>query len=237
MASSFAISTAPAQYELFEQVLDFAPGAATTLHQHLSQSYVTVIEGQITFSQEGKETVYNRGQGFTEAAGAFHALTNKGSSKARIFITVLASPGQPQALAHPAGSAPAIPPTVVASGRQMLGTQPAEFTLTQSVVDFGPGAFQPPHHHGGDGLVMVTDGEVVFAAAGREHRLKPGQSFPDIGDPHTALNVAPGTSTTVVTFLIKKGEPQTTFLTTAAPSAPATGVLPPSTGSGGLRSR
>ncbi len=236
MASSFPVSAAPAQYELSEQVLDFAPGAATRLHQHGGKAYVTVIEGQVIFRQGGVETVYNRGQSFTEEAWSFHTLVNKSGVKARIFITVLHSPGQTRILSHPDSTAPDIAPALVAAGSVVLRTQPAEFTLTQAVVDFGAGAFQPLHHHGGDGLVLVIDGEVAFTADGREQRLKPGQSFPDIGAPHDARNVAAGTSTTVVTFLIRKGEPQTTFLNAPAPSAPPS-VRPPSTGDGGLLSR
>jgi len=233
MVSTFPVSAAPAQYELVEQVVDFAPGAATRLHQHGGRAYVTVIEGQIAFSQGGVDTVYGSGQSYIEEAGSFHTLTNKGSAKARIFISVLLSPGQAHILAHPSSTAPAIAPTIAFLGRTVLGTQPAEFTLTQAVVDFSPGAYQPPHHHGGVGLLIVIDGELAFRTEGAEKRLKPGGTFEDVGEAHDALNVATGTSTTVVTFLIRKGEPQTTFLSTA-PTQPAATIRPPSTGDAGL---
>jgi hypothetical protein len=82
----------------------------------------------------------------------------------------------------------------------------------------------------------VIDGEIAFRTDQGEVRRKPGETFADIGDPHDALNVGSGTSTTVVTFLIRKGEPQTTFLTTTA-THPAPTIRPPSTGDAGLASR
>ncbi len=242
IVSSFPVTAPPAQYELVEQVLDFAPGAATRLHQHGGRAYVTVIEGQVVFKEGARESVYGAGQSYVEEAGSFHTLTNRGSTRARIFITVLLSPGQAQVLAHPDSAAPAIAPTIAFLGRTVLGTQPAEFTLTQAVVDFAPGALQPRHHHGGPGLLIVMDGELLFRTDAGARTLKPGDTFLDVGAAHDARNETAKAATTVVTFLIKKGESQTTFLDTTA-AAPATGaqatgistgIRPPSTGDAGL---
>jgi quercetin dioxygenase-like cupin family protein len=234
--SSFPVSAAPAQYELVEQVLDFRPGAATRLHAHGGPAFVTVLEGQVTRREGNVESVYGPGQTFIEAARVSHSVTNKGSVPARVFASFLLSPGQPQTVNDSSSPIPALPATVAYLGRTSLGTQPSEFTLTQAVVDFSPGAFQPRHHHGGPGLVMVIDGEVAFRTDQGEVRRKPGETFADIAGAHDALNVATGTSTTVVTFLIRKGEPQTTFLTTTA-TQPAGTIRPPATGDGGLASR
>jgi hypothetical protein len=82
---------------------------------------------------------------------------------------------------------------------------------------------------------MVIAGEIAFRTDAGEVRRKPGETFADVGAIHDASNVSSGTSTTVVTFLIRKGEPQTTFLPAASTQA-AAAIQPPSTGDGGLRS-
>jgi quercetin dioxygenase-like cupin family protein len=233
--STFPVSAAPAQYDLVEQVLDFAPGAATRLHMHGGRGFVTVVEGQVTRHEGGVESVFGPGQTFIEEPGVLMSVSNKGSVKARVFASFLLSPGVPQTINHPDSPAPAQLATVAYLSHN-LGTQPSEFTLTQAVVDFGPSAYQPRHHHGGPGLLMVIDGEVTFRTDAGEVRRKPGETFADIGDPHDALNVGSGTSTTVVTFLIRKGEPQTTFLSTTAAQSAAS-IRPPATGDAGLMSR
>jgi len=233
--STFPVSAAPAQYELVEQILGFPPGAATRLHQHGGRAFVTVLEGQVIRREGDIESAFGPGQTFIEEAGAFHTVSNKGTVRARVFASFLLSPGQPQTINHPSSPAPALLPIVAYLGRTTLGTQPSEFTLTQAVVEFSPGAYQPRHRHGGPGLVMVIDGEIAFGTDSGELRRKPGETFEDVGAPHDARNVAAGSSTTVVTFLIRRGEPQTTFFDTIA-TQPATTVRPPATGDGGLLS-
>ncbi len=233
LVSSFPVSAAPAQYELVEQVLDFPPGSSTRLHMHGGQAFVTVLEGHVTRQEGDVETVFGPGQTFIEQAGVFHTASNRGSVRARVFASFLLSPGQPQTTNHPGSPAPALLPAATYLSRTTLGTQPPEFTLTQAVVDFSPGAYQPPHRHGGPGLVMVIEGEIAFRNDAGEVRRKPGETFADVGAAHDARNVASGSSTTVVTFLIRKGEPQTTFLNTAS-TQPAATIGPPSTGDAGL---
>jgi quercetin dioxygenase-like cupin family protein len=235
IVSSFDVSLVPGQYDVINQILDFPPGAATRLHQHGGQAFVTVLEGQVTRREGTVETVFGPGQTFIELPHTLHTVTNKGSVNARVFASFLLVPGARQTIDYPGVPAPAVSPKAAFVRRTTLNTQPGEFTLTQAIVDFAPGAFQPPHRHGGQGLVMMIDGEVAFTNSAGEVRLKPGGIFADIGDPHDALNVASGTSTTAVTFLIRKGERQTTLLTATAGAGPA--IQPPATGDGGLLTR
>jgi len=237
IASSFNVSIVPGQYDVVNQILDFPQGAATRLHQHGGQAFVTVIEGKVTRREGNIESTFGPGQTFIEVPGALHTVTNKGSVRARVFASFLLSPGAPQTINHLGEAAPGVSPTATFLARTTLNTQPGELTLTQAIVDFAPGAVQPLHRHGGQGLVMVIDGEVAFTNSGGEVRLKPGGTFADLGDPHDARNLSPGTSTTAVTFLVRKGEAQTTFLAAAdSPTAAGTSptIRPPVTGDGGL---
>jgi hypothetical protein len=81
---------------------------------------------------------------------------------------------------------------------------------------------------------MVTNGELAFRTSVGEVRLRPGETYTDIGAAHDTRNAAAGPASVVVTFLIRKGEPLTTFLTTAPPPASAPAIRPPATGDGGL---
>jgi hypothetical protein len=96
---------------------------------------------------------------------------------------------------------------------------------------------------------MVIQGEVTFEADGVNLKRAPGGFFVE-NDPHLAhlvRNSGSGTATVVVTFLIPKGAPQTTFVTPpgAAAAVPVVGpsgtvasvpvvVRAPNTGDGGL---
>ena len=232
LVSAFPVSAAPAQYELVQQVLDFAPGAATRLHHHGGRAFVTVLEGQVARREGDFEAVFSRGQTFIEEAGKFHTVSNNGNVRARVFASFLISPGQPQTINHPSSPAPALLPTVAFLGRTKLGTQPSEFTLLQVVLDFGPGGYLPWHNHGGPGLIMVIEGELAFRTDSGELRRRPGETFRDV-EPHDMRNVVSGASASVATFLLERGQPGTTFLDTVA-AQPATSIRAPATGDAGL---
>ena len=241
--SQFPVSTAPAQYELVQLVLDFAPGASTLIHSHGGPTYVTVLEGQVTRTENGKDSSYSAGQTFIEPQGQFHSAANRGTARARVFASFLLSPGQSVTINHPDSPTPSALPTTSLVSRTTLGVQPAEFTLAQVVVEFALGAYLPLHTHGGPGMVTVSQGEIEFTKATGAERKQPGGIFLDVDAPHTARNVGSGPATALVTFLIRKGAGITTFVTPTAPASgalvapsaprPAGPISPPSTGDAG----
>jgi len=234
----FPVSAPPAQYEVVHLILDFAPGAWTPEHFHGGDAFVTVLEGEVTRREGDKEDAYGPGETFREAAGVHHAAGNEGTANARVMASILLSPGAPVTVNVPGKPAPAILPTSSFLSRTTFGTQPAEFNLTQVVVDFVPGAYIPWHVHGGPGIATVIQGDIIFDTPGGEQRRGPGGIFIDATAPHDARNVGSGNATVIVTFLIKKGAPVTTFVDAPGQAArlPAsTGVItPPSTGDAGL---
>jgi quercetin dioxygenase-like cupin family protein len=229
--SKFPVTTTPAQYDLVQLVLDFAPGAFTRLHSHSGPAYVTVLEGQITRIENGVKAVFGPGQTFTEAQGVFLAAGNEGSVKARVMASLLLAPGGVPTINHPDSAAPSALPTTTFMSRTTLGMQPAEFELTHVVVDFGPGAYIPLHTHGGPGLVTVIQGDIAFTNASGQQRLSPGGILLDVSNAHDARNVGSGSATAIVSFLIRKGAPITSFVTPLVAAAP---VTPPQAGDGGL---
>ena len=238
IVSRFPVTAPPAQYDVVQLVLDFDPGAVTQLHNHSGPVFVTVLAGQVTHTTGGAKSVYTQGQTFTEPLGAYHTAGNEGTARARVMATLLLEPGGIPTINQPDSRAPALTPVTTFLSRTTLGTQPAEFEVVNVVVDFGPGSYLPLHTHGGPGLVTVIEGEVLFTSAAGAARRGPGGNFLELSTAHDARNVGTGASTALASFLIRKGEAITTFVTTAAaPAAPAVQpVTLPRAGDGGLLS-
>ena len=84
-----------------------------------------------------------------------------------------------------------------------FAVQPAQFALTQVVLDFAPGAYIPSHVHGGPGLVTVTQGEIEFRTLRETVRRTAGGVFLDVEHAHDARNVGSGTATVIDLPLIQ----------------------------------
>src|SRR5687768_15319647 len=74
LTSSFSYSGAPAQYEVVNQILEFANGAGTREHRHGGPGFVTVLEGQSTRRVGDEVSVYGPRQSYTEPFGTLHSV-------------------------------------------------------------------------------------------------------------------------------------------------------------------
>jgi len=92
---AYAVTNQPASFETIQMVLDFAPGSWTPPHTHGGETFVTVLEGEITVRQHGSETTYRTGEGWREMPGVVHAAGNMTAEKARVFVTFLLPEGAP----------------------------------------------------------------------------------------------------------------------------------------------
>jgi len=87
-------SDPPAQFDVVNLVLDFAPGAWTPLHSHGGQGLVTVVEGEVTHRLEGgEERVVRAGESFEELPGRRHNAGNASGAPARVVFTIMLPPG------------------------------------------------------------------------------------------------------------------------------------------------
>jgi quercetin dioxygenase-like cupin family protein len=89
----YAVTDQPASFETIQMILDFAPGSWTPPHTHGGETFVTVLEGEVTVRQHGSETTYRAGEGWRELPGAVHAAGNMTHEKARVFVTFLLPEG------------------------------------------------------------------------------------------------------------------------------------------------
>ena len=107
--------------------------------------------------------------------------------------------------------------TTVVEKRFEFANPPAEAGVVQLVLDFAPGAWTPPHTHGGPGFVTVLEGEMTLRQGGAEEKFRPGEGWIDPPDVvHEAGNDTTANSRLVVAFVLPKGATPTTVQGTGA---------------------
>jgi quercetin dioxygenase-like cupin family protein len=74
------------KYKLQATETTYEPGGYTGQHDHVGPGIRYVLSGEISFVQEGKETIYKAGQYFYEAGNISNSVSNKASSPVRILI-------------------------------------------------------------------------------------------------------------------------------------------------------
>ncbi|MFZ5993353.1 MAG: cupin domain-containing protein [Deinococcota bacterium] len=83
----------PAEFDVVQVVLEFAPGAWTPEHTHGGVGYATVVEGSMVVREKGSEKVYKPGESWAEIPGEYAVVGNPGSSRAVIAVTFLLPKG------------------------------------------------------------------------------------------------------------------------------------------------
>ena len=210
LTSTFPYSGAPAQYDVVNQVLEFANGAGTREHRHGGPGFVTVLEGQSTRRVGDEVSVYGPRQSYLEPFGSLHSV--RATGRTRAFTSFLLSPGAVQTVNDPNYPAPEALNTTPILSKTVINTQPAEFTVTQLVFDFVPGAVLPLHKHGGQGLATVFEGELTFVSDAGEMKRAANSSFAGITSAHEIRNTGSGNATLLVVVLVPAGAEATTYL-------------------------
>ena len=108
-------------FDVVQQVLDFAPGAATPVHTHPGIVVVTVLAGELTFKLNGADTVYKAGESFVEVPGQVVQARNASTAQTSVMVSYLIPKDAPLSTVHHAAPAPAALPT---TGGASDGTLP-----------------------------------------------------------------------------------------------------------------
>ena len=198
-------------YDTVQFLLDFAPGAWTPLHTHGGKVLVTVIEGQVTRRDATGEEVYSVGEFWAEIPGEPHEAGNTTNAPATVFVTALLPAGAPLTTVEGTPS-PNPPPGPVArymyrtAGLPMTGA----YEIVQIVNDFAPGAWTPPHTHGGKLTATVLAGELTYRPQGRETVYRAGESFDEVfGQVAMAGNNTSQLVPVAFSMVLPKGNPVT----------------------------
>ncbi len=95
-------------YDLAQQTLHFAPGAATPWHTHPGQVLVTVVEGELTFRAPGAaEKVYKTGGSFAEMPNHVQQAHNTTSANTTVVASFVLPDGAPLSVPQPDDTTPA----------------------------------------------------------------------------------------------------------------------------------
>jgi quercetin dioxygenase-like cupin family protein len=171
--SRFAVTDAPSQAELVQLVVDFEPGAWTSLHTHGGQAINLVLEGEITLRHGGMDHPYRTGESWTDSTGQVHAAGNTGSGKARLLTNFLLPKGAPQITVIEES---AFGPAVRHEARFALPPLPTATEIVQRVVDLSRG-WRAQRAYDGFAATMVVDGEVTYRIGRLRKSYKPGDAW------------------------------------------------------------
>ena len=210
--ATWAKLTPPAAFDEVEMIVDFAPGAWTSVHSHGGPGFVMVVTGEVTKRAHGIETVYKAGQTWNEDAGDVHQAGNVTESPARAIAVVLLPKGA--AVTTPAAGSPK--PAIAAVITRITLSDPAvagPIDQIRTVFLFGPGAWTPRTRHNGPALVTVLEGEITLRQGGVDKVFKAGESWTETAaDVYQAGNLS-GTGARVVSnYLVPSGQPATSVV-------------------------
>jgi quercetin dioxygenase-like cupin family protein len=78
--------TAEAQVDLIQTIVDFAPGAESVVHKHMSSNLATVLMGQITVKMASGDKQATAGEALVEPLNQPVQAVNTGSGEAMVAV-------------------------------------------------------------------------------------------------------------------------------------------------------
>jgi quercetin dioxygenase-like cupin family protein len=216
-------------FAAIQVINDFVPGAWHLAHWHGGPGLFTVLEGELTLRDEetGEETTYAAGESWIEEIGHVYAVGNEGQEKARIGIVFLLPEGASMRTDKEGTSTGDLPPgpTPVYRTTMTMTASLGNFEAIQVINDFAPGAWTPPHWHGGPVLLTVLEGELTLRdeETGEETTYAAGESWiEEIGHVMAVGNEGEVKARVAIIFLLPEGASLTT-----GKDGTATDALPP----------
>jgi len=198
--SRFEATDAPAQAELVQLVVDFPPGAWTSIHTHGGQAIDLVLDGELTLRQNGIEQVYKSGQAWTERIGQVHAAGNTGSGQARLLTNFLLPKGAPQILVV---QEPQLGPGITFEAKFPLSTLPPNTDIVQQVVDLPPG-WRAERTYDGLTASLIIAGEVTYQIGQERKSYKSGDALM-LPRNTPVVEASNGQARVFTTYLVAKG--------------------------------
>jgi len=115
--SRLEANNSPAQLDVVQMVLNFAPGAWTPLHSHGGEVLITVVAGEMTVQRQGGEMTYKAGDTWIEQAGDVHKAGNTTGAESSLAVTFLLPKGAPLTTVQDAAAPALLPQTGSDSSR------------------------------------------------------------------------------------------------------------------------
>lgn len=201
------------QIDLIQNVIDFAPGAASVVHLHNSPNLATVIQGQITVKMPTGDRAAALGQMLVEPINEPLQAVNAGSGEATVVVAFVVPHGGKPTAAVAGKPAPALLNKTMFSFTLNTPNVSGAYSLVQQVLDFAPGSQTPQHRHGGPGLITVLQGQITLSRDGLVRTFSAGDSFVEMpGETLQASNRGSSDAVVAATFLLPDGAQLTTNL-------------------------
>jgi len=202
---------AAASIDLIQNVIDFAPGAASVVHTHGSPNLATVLEGQITVKMAAADKHANAGDLLVEPINQPVQALNSGSGEAMVVVGFAVPHGGKPTVAVKGKPAPSIANKTLYSFTLASANVSGPYSLVQQVFDFAPGAQTPKQQRGGPGVITVLQGQVALDADGVETTYNAGDSFTELpGQTLQAFNRGTSDLILAATFALPDGAQLTT---------------------------
>jgi quercetin dioxygenase-like cupin family protein len=199
----------PAEAEVMQVVLDFAPGAWTAVHRHGGPSYNTVLEGEITLLVEGIERTFAAGDGWVDEPGLLHAAGNQGTTAARLVASFVVPAGvAPSTVVEPEDRDAAPPePSVVAFAGLEAPDLARPMDVVQRLIELAPGASVPMHAHPGVSLVGVLEGDLWVESGGTTSSFAAGDGWEEPAKGTHRYTAGDAPTRLVLTTFVPRGAP------------------------------
>jgi quercetin dioxygenase-like cupin family protein len=204
---------ATAPIDLIQTIFAFAPGAASTVHEHPSANLATVLQGQITVKMATGDRQAKAGEALSEPLNQHVQAVNTGPAEALVAVAFTVLHGTKPTVPVAGQPAPGIPNKALYTFTLNSPSISGGYSLMQQVLDFAPGSSTAKHHHGGPGVITVIQGSVVLNTDGKDQTFSTGQSFTELpGHTLQAFNRGSSDAIVVATFLVPDGAQLTTNL-------------------------
>ena len=226
----FEAADPPAQTELLQLVLDFAPGAWTPVHIHGGPGHVTVLDGEMTLRMGGADQTFKVGEGWIDSPDMPHAAGNEGRSTARLVVSfVLPKGATPTTVVETGAQGTAPPgPTTVAQFRIDAPSMSGPIDVIHRMTEVAPGATVPMHTHPGPNIVSALEGNVSIEMEGMTHSYQAGDNWVEPANVVHGGSATGSTPTRIVTTtVVPRGAPVTIPAQQAAPAQPKPGAPAP----------
>jgi len=204
---------ASTQIDLIQNVIDFAPGAASVVHIHTSPNLATLLQGQITVKTPAGDRKAAVGEMLVEPINVPLQAVNIGTGEATVVVAFVVPHGGKPTSAVAGQPAPALLNKTMFSFTLSAPAVSGSYSLVQQVLDFAPGSQTPQHRHGGPGLVTVLQGQVTLSRDGLVRTFNAGDSFVETpGETLQAFNRGSTDLVLAATFLLPDGSQLTANL-------------------------
>jgi quercetin dioxygenase-like cupin family protein len=197
--------------DLIQNVLDFAPGAASVVHTHSTPNLATVLQGQITVKTPTGDKTGSAGGGLMEPIGQPVQAVNTGSTEAMVAVGFAVPHGGKPTSPVAGQPAPPTPNTTLYSFTLASANVSGGYSIFQQVLDFAPGSRTPAQRFGGPGVVTVLQGRLTLSADGVEKTYGMGEGYTEVPDQTLqAFNRDTAELVVVATYLLPDGAQLTT---------------------------